>query len=296
MRMTFGLAVLALLGATGYAAFEWHRLHAAESALAAARIQRTQAHFTPRERAQATRPAAAATVKKPEPDAGFLAKLETLKAKAPKGPGGVPLIYPEELFDRCPSLREAYLRAKEGHIWLMYGPFFADAGLTKDEMRQFCAICMEREIACLEMRKLLPRSDPASEKSPVRAEMNREAEAQRKAKLVSVLGSDRYSRLEKFEEEIDGRRLILGLHNMVATTYYTEQPVSAAQMNQLSALATQWGMFDLAKAATLQDPFGQIAVGAASILSPQQLEIFDLMLDYQQLSFAKWQIYSASSH
>lgn len=220
----------------------------------------------------------------------FVARLESLKKKAVgRAPGGVPLIHPEDLFDYHAPLKTAYLEAVKGRQWVEYGPFYANARLSPAEIEQFEAAGMARAIALLEMRKTAEARgvDPLD---PSIKEIQAAAAQVRKDKLLTLLGPERFQQLRSYEEEIDSRRMLLGLKNLVATTFYTDEPITVAQMNQLAALTTEFGMFIPWVANKIPHAFDQLAMKSARILTPRQLEIFDLMLDHEQYSFARWQM------
>ena len=202
------------------------------------------------------------------------------------------MINPEELFDYHEPLRQAYLEAMKGRQWVDYGPFFANAGLSPAEIEQFYAIAMEREIAWLEFRKIYPGPSKDHNAPPTveARELNEQASRVQKAKLAAMLGEERFAQFTRYEAEIDSRNMLLGLRNLVGTTFYSEEPVTVMQMNRLASLATELGMFSPEKANGIPDAFDQLAVKAARILSPRQLEVFDLMLDHEQYALAMWQL------
>ncbi len=291
------VAAAASLGlATVFTLRQASRLATAEQELSIARLERARSLLVPAPTVTAS------TIDAPS-DAGqmsgvspsFAARLEELKKRAiGRAPGGVPLINPEDLFDYHAPLRNAYLDAQRGRQWVDYGPYFASAGLTGSEIEQFTLIGMERELAWLELRKRYPgpNKDNAGSEDPAAREMNDEANRAKQAKLAVLLGEDRFQQLIQYQEELLARTRLLGLRNLVATTFYTDEPVTAAQMNQLAALATEYGMFSPAKAIGIPDAFDQLTVKSARILSPRQLQIFDMMLDHEQYALGMWQLRS----
>jgi hypothetical protein len=268
------------------------RLTTATRMLSAARVEKAKTRLTlPAIAAVQARAPAAAGTPPPVVSTSFVERLNELKKGADRhSPGAVPLIFPEDLFDYSPPLRQAYLEAKKGSLWVDYGPFFANARLTPAEIEQFCAIKMEREIAWLELKRTYPRHDTGPT-DPQDTEASRQADLVQTAKLTELLGEERFKQFTQYNRELDARTMLLGLHNLVATTFYTDEPVTVAQMNQLAALAAEYGMFSMGKSNGIPDAFDQLAVKAAVILTPRQLEVFDLMLDEQQYSLAMWQLH-----
>lgn len=235
-------------------------------------------------------PAAAATAEPPPVSADFVARLESLKPKATgRAPGGVPLIFPEDLFEYHAPLKAAYLEAVKGQQWVEYGPFYANARMSAAEIEQFEAAGMDRALALLEMRKTAEARGVDPE-DPAIKEIGTTANRVRQDKLRSLLGTERFQQLETYEEEIRSRRMLLGLHHLVSTSFYTEEPITVTQMNQIAALATELGMFDVTKSNNIPDAFNQLAIRSAAILTQRQLEVFDLMLDFNQYSLARWQM------
>lgn len=287
-------ASAALVVATAFTARQSFRLMAATEELTAARLEKARTRLM--RPAPVTAPAqlaASAKAEAPAVSPSFAARLEQLKSRAVgRAPGGVPLINPEDLFDYHVPLRQAYLEAQRGRQWVDYGAFFANAGLTSGEIEQFHAIAMERELAWLEFRKLHPgpNQDNNGVEAPEAREMNERANRDKEAKLTALLGEKRFEQFKHYEAELPSRTMLLGLRNLVATTFYTDEPVTAAQVNQLAALATEYGMFSPAKANGITNAFEQLAVKSARILSPRQLDVFDLMLDHQQYALAMWQL------
>lgn len=228
----------------------------------------------------------------PDASDAFVARLKSLKRKAKdRAPGGVPLIYPEDLFEYHAPLKAAYLDAVKGRQWVEYGPFYANAGLNSAEMAQFEAVAMDHELALLEVRKTaeargVEPSNPAIQAIKILADKTRDD------RLLGLLGDARFQQLENYKRERHARGNLLGLSHLVATTYYTDGPVTVAQMNQLAELTTELGMFLPSKASQNPEAFNQLAIKSASILTPRQLEVFDLMLDFHQHSLSRWQLYS----
>lgn len=222
--------------------------------------------------------------------AAFVARLEALKKTATgRAPGGVPLIHPEDLFEYHAPLKAAWFEAVKGHQWTEYGAFFANAKLSTAEIAQFEAIALDHERAMLEIRKTaeargVPPSDSAIQ------QIKTDADQVRKSRLLALLGEERFRQFDTYEREDNARHNLLGLWNLVATTFYTDEPVTPAQINQLAALTTELGMFDPRKAEKIPDAFDQLAIKSATILSRRQLEVFDLMLDHAQYSLARWQM------
>ncbi len=287
--MVVGAALLVL--AIAFTAHQSMRLTTATRKLSAARVEKAKTRLAlPATAAVPSRSAATAGPPPPVVSTTFVERLNELKKNANRhSPGAVPLIFPEDLFDYSPPLRQAYLDAKKGSLWVDYGPFFANAGLTPAEIEQFYAIKMEREIAWLELKKIYPRHDTGPT-DPQDTAASRQADQAQNAKLTALFGEERFQQFTQYEEELNVRSNLLGLRNLVATTFYTDEPVTAAQMNQLAALATKYGMFSVVKANGIPDAFDQLAVKAAGILTPRQLEVFDLMLDHDQYSLAIWQM------
>lgn len=292
----FFLAGAALVLATAFTARQSIRLLTAKQELTIARLEKSRTRLVrPATATAPTHAGAPVTAEAPVVSPSFAARLEELKKRAVgRAPGGVPLINPEDLFDYHAPLREAYLEAQKGRQWVDYGPFFANAGLTPAEIEQFYTIAMERELAWLEFRKLHPgpNKDNAGIETPEAREMNKQANRDKQAKLAALLGEERFKQFTQYAAELESRSRLLGLRDMVATTFYTDEPVTTAQMNQLAALATEYGMFSPPKANGIPDAFDQLAAKSARILSPRQLEVFDLMLDHEQYALAMWQLHS----
>lgn len=290
----FLAAGAALVLATAFTARQSFRVVTAQQELSAARVEKARTRLV--RPASVTAPAHAgmsAPADAPAVSPSFAARLEELKKRAVgRAPGGVPLINPEDLFDYHAPLRQAYLEAMKGRQWVDYGLFFANARLTPAEIDKFHAIAMERELAWLEFRKLHPgpNKDNAGTETPEAREMNEQANRDKQAKLAAMLGEERFRQFIQYEAELGSHSRLLGLRNLVATTFYTDEPVTTTQMNQLAALATEYGMFSPAKANGITDAFDQLAVNSVRILSPRQLEVFDLMLDHEQYALAMWQL------
>lgn len=284
------------LGAALFTTYESLRLVANKRELATARREVAAT------RLKVPRPAATAKVARiralpsgrsaPGTSDAFVERLESLKKKAiGRAPGGVPLIFPEDLFDYHPPLKATYLDAVKGRQWVEYGPFYANAGLNPAEIAQFEAIAMDHELAILEVRKTAEARgvDPAD---PAIQQIKTTADQMRKDRLLALLGDERFRQLENHTREGHARNMLLGLSNLVATTFYTDEPVTVTQMNQLATLTTEIGMFSASKANRNPDAFNQLTIKSATILTPRQLEVFDLMLDYQQYALARWQMYN----
>lgn len=210
-------------------------------------------------------------------------RLDELIKKAPKVMGGIPLVYPEDLFVDHPALERAFLEAKNGNVRLKYGPFFALAGLDEREIEDFCRIYADSEARWAELNRLafergVPRSDAAIK------EMERKSSEERKTRLAALLGDERSAKLAAYQDEDGGRQMLLGLKNLIATTYYTPNPVTPEQINTLTAITTELGIFSPDKTAENPEAFDQAAKRAGQILTPEQLEIFHLILDTQHVS------------
>jgi hypothetical protein len=296
------VAGVALGLATAFTALQSCRFVAAKRELAAARANaiRNLVALSARE---APAPAAVKPVPTaPTPTAAapdiapdFVERLEELKRNAgTRGPGGVPLIFPEDLFPYHAPLRRAYLAAMQGQQRVDYGAFFANTRLTPAEIEQFLAIRMERELAWLDLVKVYHRLESGPPR-PVVAESNRQADEAQQAKLSALLGPSRFEQFTRYEAELFSRNGPLGLKNLVAATYSTDEPVTAAQVNQLSALVTASGLFVPSKANEHPEAFAEVAAQAAGILSPRQLDLFELLLDYHQASLGKWRARQAAA-
>jgi len=231
----------------------------------------------------------------PGVSAAFVARLEALKKTATgRAPGGVPLIHPEDLFEYHAPLKAAWFEAVKGRQWTEYGAFFTNARMNAAEIARFEAIALEHERAMLEIRKTAEaRGVPPTDVAIQQIKTN--ADELRKSRLLALLGEERFRQFGTYERESNARQNLLGLWNLVATTFYTDEPVTAAQMNRLAALTTELGMFDPRKAESIPDAFDQLAIKSATILSRRQLEVFDLMLDHQQYSLARWQMNSPAA-
>ncbi len=285
-------AVALLIAALIFTARESHRATAAQAALTTARLDQAKARFavvkaTPGSAVvEPVRTIATSSAAEPMSDA-FLARLEELKRNAPsKGPGGVPLIVPEDLFDYSPALRAAYVEAARGKVRIDYGLFFANAHLSPAQIEAFYAIKEQREQEWLASRKL-----PAAEAEA----KNRESIKAHDARMAALLGPEGSRQLLDYKEQSDTRNPFIGLRWLVSMTYASDEPISVGQMNQLTAVATEWGMYSVTKVSERADALDQLAVKAASILSPKQFELFELLLDGQRVSIARSQAMNAAA-
>lgn len=278
------LAFAALALAIGYSAYEWWRMQQAEAALAELLRPLPPPPVRPP-------PATVVTVDPPaKPPAEISDRVKTLIAQAPaKGPGGVPLVYVEDLFADVPALKAAYNKAAAAQQRLGYGQFIRTIGLSPQEEARFLEILANREAVWGDIRASatnqgLARNDPAI------AQLDERNFAETESGLRALLGDARYDQLQKYRESLDDRNSLLSLRNLVQTSYRTDHPLTLDQMNRLAAITTEGGLFNYTKASTQPVPIGKIEAEALKILHPGQMEVFDLLLDYQQISFGRAKI------
>jgi hypothetical protein len=214
------------------------------------------------------------------------ARLDELIKKAPKVMGGIPLIFPEQIFGDYPELEQAFLDARNGANRLKYGPFFALAKLNEDEIENFCQIVADSETKWAERNKIatekgLPPSDPSLK------EMERAASEEKKIRLATLLGEERSAKLAAYQKD-DVAETLGSLKNLIAATYHSANPVTPQQVSALSAITSELHVFSYEEAAKNPGVFDQAAQRASQVLAPGQLEVFQLVLDQQHVNVLRY--------
>lgn len=215
-------------------------------------------------------------------------RLDELLSKASKslanqGPGGIPLLHPEDLFADYPELETTFLKAIEGHLRLKFASFFVRAGLTREQIDRYIEISMAGERDWIALTKeAASRGVPLSDQS-IKA-LGRESANQRKQEMERLLGSSNLALREIFSEEREARN---ALTKMAAATLSGSNPISSDQLNHLTAMTTEIGLFDSDKVAKNPDIFAEASAKASAILSPEQQQLFDLMIEAGQARFVR---------
>lgn len=277
------IATLSLAAASAFAGYELMRHQLRDRDLAASRREYAMTYLQQAPVAMVPdRPGVASK----EP-ATVSDRLEALKKEASKGPGGIPLVRPEDLFVDHPTLERTFLAAMRGRTRLKYGPFFAQAGLSEQEIESFCQAYADSETRWTELNKLafqrgIPRSDPSIQ------DLERKSSEERKARLAALLGPERSAQLSRYQDEDDSGQMKLGLKNLIATTYHTKDPVTPAQINALLAITTELRVFSPNELADTPGAFDEAATRASRILTPAQMDVFNLILDQQQVSLLRY--------
>lgn len=275
---------VALLLSAGLALHEFRRMREAHAQLAAHQALRTSL-LREHPRAQvAGRQIPATAPSSQVPDAA----LADLFQKAKKGPGGVPLIWPEALFASHPELSVKYLEAAAARTRELFAPFLATEGFTPDQVRQFLALYEQREKAWADLQADATIHGKADTDPAIKAQ-NDDAISQREQALTGLLGPGAYQRLVEYRASLEARIGLLGLNTLVGATFDTAEPMEIGKMNQLATLVTKANLYHADNAAPPPDAaaFAAVRKEARGILTAGQMEIFDLLLDHQQVTMAK---------
>jgi len=215
--------------------------------------------------------------------------FDRILASAPRGPNGVPLPQIEALFHYFPSLQQAFLESLRAKRQLDFGQFFASVQMSEDEIRIFGDIMNLREetwaVEAAEASAAGRRIDDA--KITAATEF-------RESQLATLLGKQRFEALVEYRKTIQSRHGIISLSALVNTIPSDASPLSLKSLDRLADLCAENGIFSVDKliANGANPDFDQVRSNAAKLLTPEQLEIFDLLLDHQQISYARAQVRS----
>ncbi|MCX6953431.1 MAG: hypothetical protein NTV51_14875 [Verrucomicrobia bacterium] len=240
------LACAAFMLATVYCAYEAWRFRQFEAVVAD--LLRPLPAPPPARPKPAATTVTAETAPKPAPQ--IPERVTELIAKAPKGPGGVPLVYIEELFADLPALKAAYSKAAAAQQRLGYGQFIRTVGLSPREEARFLEILANREAVWGDIRASATTQGLARN-DPVIAQLDEQNFSETERGLRALLGAVRYDQLRQYREGLDDRTNLFSLKNLVQTSYRSDHPITLDQMNQLAAITTEAGVFNYAKATTL---------------------------------------------
>ena len=266
-RLLFALVVLA--GLVGVIHWQRGRLEAAGSLQGRARREAALAQLT-----RLPPPSKAAVRAKP----ARTEHLEEIIRKSPKVMGGVPLPFPEQLFDDYPGLQADFLDAKKGQQRLKYAAFFAQEKLTPEQIERFLEISLDGERQWIAQSKAaaargVELSDPA-----IKA-MGVEGTARRKEQLAALFNADQTARLERYRNEWPTRE---ALTEMVKSAGLGAGAMTPDQFNQLVTLTAEAGVFDNERPLQSVEIISGASRKAAQILTPEQLALYDNYLDARQ--------------
>jgi hypothetical protein len=211
------------------------------------------------------------------------ARLEEIIRRAPKVMGGVPLPFPEQLFTDFPQLEANFLKAKQADLRLEYGGFFTLARFSPEQIERYLEISLSGERDWIAQSKAaaargVTLSDPAIKL------MGQEGAARRKRELEELLGPAGLALREQYREERPART---ALQVMAKATVLNDHALSVDQLNRLAALTTELGVFDNDRPWRAVDLFSGSSGLATEILSPEQQELFELLIDARQAAFLK---------
>ncbi len=202
-------------------------------------------------------------------------RLDEHIAKAERVMGTVPLLAPEVLFTDFPELETAFLKAKEGDLRLKYAAFFPLAGFTQQQTARFLEISMNGERDWIDLTKLAA-SRGVTMNDPEIKRLSKERYERRKQEMDSLLGPSGLALREKYRDERPARETLMSLAKASALT---DQPMTLDQFNRLAALTTETGVFDNERPLQSLDIFSSSSRGASKILTPEQQQHFELILD-----------------
>ncbi|MCX6952702.1 MAG: hypothetical protein NTV51_11140 [Verrucomicrobia bacterium] len=278
-RLLCALVVVLLCG--GFVFVQWQRLQdvSRRARDLRAKIAAEQSRDDGAKRAPVPRTGGAA---RPRPAAE--GRLAELLRSAEKGPGGIPMVHPEHLFSDHPGFRSSYLNGVNAQRRLEYDLFFASAGLTQAQNEKFYALMAEFERAWADA--------PSDElRSTSYGSLEGEAVRAREAQIAEVLGAEAYKKLQDYRATMIARDALKTLAGLC----YASAPLTLDQVDRMAAVATEQGIFVPSRAAKNPGAFDATWEAASKILSPAQLEAFELQLAALQIKAFRWQNQSYQS-
>jgi hypothetical protein len=204
-------------------------------------------------------------------------RLEELMRTESKALGGVPMLHPEHLFSDYPQLEAVFLNAAEGQLRIEYGGFFALAGFSEEKTAQFLENLMAGERDWITQVKEAQARGVRWEDPSIQLPA-RERARQRKLELDALLGPEGLATWEKFREERPARDALMAVARTAASG---SQPMTFDQLNRLAAVTTELGIFDR-DTPIIDSGSLEVSGRAAEILTPEQQEVFELLVDSRQ--------------
>jgi chemotaxis protein histidine kinase CheA len=205
-------------------------------------------------------------------------RLEEMIRNAHKVMGGFPLLHPEDLFSDCPELETAFLRAEEGQLRIEFSGFFARAGLTPQQIDRYLEISMAGERDWIALTKEaaargVTQSDPAIKL------IGHETYLQRKREMEELLGPAGIALREQYNEERPARNALTA---MAKASALGSHPITFDQLTRLTAVTTEAGVFDNDRPLQALGLVSGASGKAAQILTPEQQQHFELLIDARQ--------------
>lgn len=200
---------------------------------------------------------------------------------APRGPNNTPMVRAERLFQSHPELRDSFLTASLGKYQIAYGQFFVSANLTDYQRKQFCEIFVKREEEWAQIQMDAQEENLTQEAQDARW---KQAGLSQDAALRAVLSSEQYDHFSSYRKSVDFRTRPLGVKALMVGSMYTE-PFSQSEINDITDLVMSSNIESADSAGQLApNHFRSLEGAAMTILSPQQLEMFNLFLDDRQIA------------
>jgi len=205
-------------------------------------------------------------------------RLEEIIRRAPKVLGGVPLPMPEALYAEFPQLEADFLKAKKAQLRLDHADFFAEARLTPAQIERYLEISLDGEREWIaQTREAEARGVTLSDPSIKR--LGQEGAARRKQELEELLGPEGLARRDKYRDQRESRR---ALREMAKASVLGDHPLTADQLDHLATMTVEAGVFDGDRPWQAVGFVSGATRKSAGILSPEQQELFELLIDARQ--------------
>lgn len=254
---------------------EWRCLREAGAALAASEIERREAAETQKRlsvagnRQQFPAPLEGGTANHPRPSP----KVPSLPPSRPTPPSAA-------IFLKEPTAHALYLKAYNENLAVRYHNLFSILKLSPNESRSVCAVLARTRA---ELTDLHASSSEFGGPAPVETAKKMEAEiqAREESELKSLLGDSGYKLLSDYREMESEQRQVAQLQPYLLDL---GDPLTPAQAHGIaSILYESHGLSPerVGGATVFLEPsrYASVREKAASVLSPRQMEAFDLLLE-----------------
>jgi hypothetical protein len=179
------------------------------------------------------------------------------------------------VFAENPALHALYLDAFRKNVAQEHGLLMRQLGLNAAESERFVEIFTEDMERATDIGAATRAQNLSSVDAPIKA-LNAQRERERDEALAALLGPDRIALYTEVQNYPVSRET---LNTFAATLHVTSTPLTWDQASRLGDVlrrtdALSFQQFRSGDASTLDAHYDTVIAGAASILAPQQLEVF----------------------
>lgn len=180
-------------------------------------------------------------------------------------------------------MRTLYIAQEKASYRLDYGPLVQALRLTPEQVTQLFDELARHTLRGIDTLAHAQREGWLNDRDHLAA-MNRAADAEHAQAVRDLLGEDGYERLEAYQREIPLRVVVQGV---AQRTYFTDEPLSAAQSEALAGILTRHATGPQGRFGTASLDWDAALGEAQSVLSATQLAALKMEREQTQLR-VKW--------